>query len=242
MTEVEWNTSTDFRAMLRQLGKRANGRKLRQFRCACCRRRWNQITDPRSRSAIETAERFAVGLVGTREVHQAAADAKCAYADVVAALRVGGSRASPACVAAWAAAGSCKGGVNQWLQGVSQLAQCDAHDVVVKTGRVGQSLWFSERDASWDSWCEYGCKVLRDLFGNPFRPVTLDPVYRTWSGGALVKLARAIYEEGRFADLPVLADALEDAGCTNTDVLTHCRSGSEHVRGCWVVDLLLGKQ
>jgi hypothetical protein len=58
----------------------------------------------------------------------------------------------------------------------------------------------------------------------------------------VLKLSRAIYDDRAFDRLPVLADALEDAGCTDRTILAHCRSGGEHVRGCWVVDLLLGKQ
>jgi hypothetical protein len=67
-------------------------------------------------------------------------------------------------------------------------------------------------------------------------------LWRTHNGGTAIKLAKAIYEERTFDRLPILADALEDAGCDNTDILAHCRSGGEHVRGCWVVDLLLGKK
>jgi hypothetical protein len=62
-----------------------------------------------------------------------------------------------------------------------------------------------------------------------------------WNGGSIPTLARALYEERRFQDLPILADALEEAGCTNHDILTHFRDPGEHVRGCWAVDLLLGK-
>jgi hypothetical protein len=70
------------------------------------------------------------------------------------------------------------------------------------------------------------------------RPVPLD---LAWLTPAVVGIAQRIYEEGDFAALPVLADALEEAGCTDADILTHCRWGGEHVRGCWVVDALLGK-
>jgi hypothetical protein len=83
--------------------------------------------------------------------------------------------------------------------------------------------------------------LLHDVFGNPFRPLDLYPTWLAWNGGTIPKLAQAIYDERRFADLPILADALEEAGCDNADVLAHCRSEGQHVRGCWVVDLLLGK-
>jgi hypothetical protein len=80
------------------------------------------------------------------------------------------------------------------------------------------------------------------LFGNPFRPAALDPAWLAWNDGSVRKMAEAIYEEGRFGDLPILADAPEDAGCADADVLAHCRAPGEHVRGCWVVDLLAGLQ
>jgi hypothetical protein len=84
--------------------------------------------------------------------------------------------------------------------------------------------------------------LLRDIFGNPFRTVTLDPAWLAWNGGTVRKLAQAVYDDRAFDRLPILADALEDAGCTDGEILAHCRSGGEHVRGCWVVDLLLGKE
>jgi hypothetical protein len=83
--------------------------------------------------------------------------------------------------------------------------------------------------------------LVRDIFGNPFRPVTVDPSWVQWKDGTVVQLARSIYDDRRFTDLPILADGLEDSGCTDRDILGHCRSGGDHVRGCWPVDLVLGK-
>jgi hypothetical protein len=87
---------------------------------------------------------------------------------------------------------------------------------------------------------EYGAQIeiLTDIFGNPFRPVAVDPA---WLTSTVVALARGIYEERAFDRMPILADALQDAGCDNEDVLDHCRGPGPHVRGCWVVDMLLGK-
>jgi hypothetical protein len=82
--------------------------------------------------------------------------------------------------------------------------------------------------------------LLRDIFGNLFRPVSLDA---EWLTSTVVALATGIYEERAFDRMPILADALQDAGCTNEDVLNHCRDPSlTHVRGCWVVDLLTGRK
>jgi hypothetical protein len=80
--------------------------------------------------------------------------------------------------------------------------------------------------------------VLRDLFGNPFRPIVLDP---GWLTAYVRTLAQSIYEERTYGHMPILADALQDAGCDNADILDHCRQPGEHVRGCWVLDLILGR-
>jgi hypothetical protein len=80
---------------------------------------------------------------------------------------------------------------------------------------------------------------MRDVVGNPFRPVTFNA---SWQTTTVKTLAQSIYDERRFGDMPILADALEEAGCDNTDILNHCHQPGSHVRGCWVLDLLLGKE
>jgi len=82
------------------------------------------------------------------------------------------------------------------------------------------------------------CHLLRCMFGNPFRPVAFDPSWRT---STVVALAGGVYADRAFDRLPILADALQDAGCENEDILAHCRGSGPHARGCWVVDMLLGK-
>jgi hypothetical protein len=106
-----------------------------------------------------------------------------------------------------------------------------------------ESMGYGERNFSTVSiWQRSQTDLLREIFGPlPFRPVTVHPSWLEWNGGTVVQLARSIYEDRRFQDLPILADALEEAGCTDQDILGHCRSGLDHVRGCWVVDLVLGK-
>jgi hypothetical protein len=89
----------------------------------------------------------------------------------------------------------------------------------------------------------YQAMLLRDIFGPlSFRSVTIDVSWLRWNHGTVSAIARRIYDERAFHDMPILGDALEDAGCTDADILTHCRQPGEHVRGCWVVDLLLGKE
>jgi hypothetical protein len=81
--------------------------------------------------------------------------------------------------------------------------------------------------------------LFRDIFGNPFRPPRPEPGWRTRT---VVALAESIYEGRAFDHLPILTDALEEAGCEAADLLSHCRQPGEHVRGCWVLDLLLAKE
>lgn len=82
-------------------------------------------------------------------------------------------------------------------------------------------------------------RLFNDIFGNPFRPITFDP---RWRSSAVFDLSESIYEERAFDRIPILADALMDAGCANDDIIQHCRGPGPHVKGCWVVDLILGKE
>jgi len=86
------------------------------------------------------------------------------------------------------------------------------------------------------------CQLIREIVGNPFCSVGVDPSWLAWRDRTVEKLAKAIYEEARWPDVPVLADALEEAGCTDVVILQHCREQMAHIRGCWAVNLLLGKQ
>ena len=94
----------------------------------------------------------------------------------------------------------------------------------------------------WRERLEKDLHLLREVFGNPFGPLTIDPLWLAWNGGTVTTLAQSIYDDRAFDRLPIMADALEEAGCTNADILAHCRQPGEHVRGCWVVDLILGKE
>ena len=90
----------------------------------------------------------------------------------------------------------------------------------------------------WLFWAREQARCLRCVIGNPFRPVALNPA---WLTPTVFTLAKNVYDRNEGAPLPILADALQDAGCENPDVLEHCRGEGPHVRGCWVVDMLLGK-
>jgi hypothetical protein len=218
MTEAEWLAGTEpekMLAFLRVIRAQASERKLRLFACACCRRIWRLLSDDRSRKAVMTAERFADGLATRQQLRAARAYAADAYA-----FAQGGPYYAPAAHAACARAAAARA-----IDEVVEAARCAAtHPATRNTEETAQAA------------------LLRDLFGNPFGHVTLNPAWLSWNSGTVARLAQAIYDERRFADLPILADALEEAGCDSADVLAHCRSGGEHVRGCWVVDLLLGRE
>jgi hypothetical protein len=93
--------------------------------------------------------------------------------------------------------------------------------------------------ADWTDEYAAQADLLREIFGNPFRPVAFSPDWRT---DTVMALAAQMYESREFSAMPILADALEDTGCSNKTILEHCRGPGPHVRGCWVVDLVLGQE
>ena len=111
---------------------------------------------------------------------------------------------------------------------------------------VGKPEWATLAESAWDAatlWANqtfHPDQMVREIFGNPFRPT---PGTVSWRSSVAVHIAEGIYAEDSFDHrLPILADALEDAGCTDSKVVEHCRGDGTHVRGCWVVDLILGRQ
>jgi hypothetical protein len=236
MTEAEWMECTDptamFKALYTTTGEpikiifRSSERKLRMFAVACCRRIWHLLPDTWSRQAVEVAERYADALATEEELETAAA-AACSVWDTDV------ERAST------------EGQWNRESRSLLYTAAAAAYNVAIPLGWWGAAPAFVAPDeiareisAQSGAECAAQCVLLRDIFGNPFHAITMTPRWRT---STTVAIAHVIYEDRRFQDLPILADALEDAGCDNVDILTHCRGGGEHVRGCWVVDLLLGK-
>jgi hypothetical protein len=265
MTEAEWLASTDPDRMLEYLSgrpptvrgwlawlgfrqeeqaepdrPRVSARKLRLYACACCRLIGGLLTDERSRQAVEVGERYADGLATDAELRAAQSAAwEAMNALMVDPMSdVGQSRATwkpqtrkvtPRLYAARAAVEVARGAP----EGAVAAAVRAALEVATE--------WGDPKWATQSAGAAVRAALLRELVGNPFRPWGLDPAWLTWRGGTVLRIAQGIYEESRFEELPVLADALEEAGCTDPDVLAHCRGG-EHFRGCWVVDRLLAKQ
>jgi hypothetical protein len=208
--------------MMDHLGDRLTDRKLRLFACAWARRGWHLLGDERSRLAIEVAERFADGLTSPSELLLAHNSAEQAW---VAIPEYTGSRR--------AMRRSTKGRSSEKY--AARVAR-DAADAVVNTARMRAAGVARPKTMS------FLANVLRDLFGpTPLTPVVIASEWLAWNGGAVVALATAIYEDRSTDQLPVLADALEDAGCTDAKILSHLRGPGPHVRGCWVVDLCLSR-
>jgi hypothetical protein len=242
VTEAEWLACTDPRPMLEFLGDQAWDRKRRLFALACCRRIWHVIPHECARreqspepfyKALEAVERDA----DDRETKGEAGKHSLPAGSF--ALNAFGAACEPeTSLVLW----------DQPLRTVSTWASAavapDTETVLVPwwvgrfpTGPAGPAQ-LAEQAAH--------CRLLRDIFGNPFRPAALSPA---WRAPTVVALAQAAYDNRTLpagaldtARLTVLADALEEAGCNNADIGSHLRGPGPHVRGCWVVDLVLGKQ
>jgi hypothetical protein len=231
MTEAEWSKCRELEPMLESLIGRASKRKCLLFQVGCCRRIWHLLTDDRSRRAVEVAEEYADG-------HATAGQ-----------LRTAGNKAENVNWAAWERFNAAKKDKRPLLRealaaraamAVTRMGKYTRQSITGASG-VGITVAQAAAQGVPAQRAEFAAQtdLLRCIFGPlSTRPVTLDP---SWLTSTVTALAQAIYADRAFDRLPILADALEDADCTNQDILSHCRSGGEHVRGCWVVDLLLGR-
>jgi hypothetical protein len=225
-------------------------RKLRLFACACCRRIEHLMKDPRSREAIRLGEQYADGLIGETAARAARSAARAAYNAANRAADEEYDRKpgipSPFCwrkpyqalVAATDAAYAATQVFN--IDGGTARAEMTnalEHERLARprTPVTAQNARAAHKEAD-----QAQAEMLRDLFGNPLRPLAVDPAWLRWNKGVVVKLARSIYDHQTLDQLPILADALEEAGCSDPVILSHCRGPGPHVRGCWVIDLLLG--
>ena len=238
MTEAEWLASADPVPMLRSLAG-ASDRKLRLFACAACRRVWHLFAGEGGRAAVEAAERFADGLATGEELAGALAAAESAF-----------SGSGGAAFAAWGAAAD---GTNFSAAGGAGYAAKEAAQAAAGLPHLptDSSPWewthpedFAAKEGALRAERAHQASLLRDAF-NPFHPASASPA---WQAPQVVALAQAAYDQRELpagtldvARLAILADALEDAGCDQPDLLGHLHGPGPHVRGCWAVDLLLGK-
>jgi hypothetical protein len=208
--------------------EKSSKRKWQLFACACCRRIWHLLAkQPEAfRQLLEMCEQAAEGLITSEQLQDAWESDEIVSADW-----------SDETLAVLAATGEFRG----WhLQSAQQLAaaatgQPDNYDLDPTNPAIAAEL-------------EAQTNLLRCIIGNPFRPVTISPAVLTWHDAVVVRLAQAAYEERYLpagtldnSRLAILADCLEEAGCTSEEILSHLRGPGPHVRGCWAIDLCLGK-
>ena len=245
MTETQWLEGTDLRAMLLHIAEKASMRQARLFAVACCRRAWDHFVDVRSREAVQAVELLADGLADEEDLEavvQRARDAtdpgqgRPCYS--LEALHTPHRHASVA--ASWAI----RSLPDQIMMETARQVARAVGMVAVAAADPGLDLHAVRRVAE-EGEADQQRHLLCDIFRNPFRAMPAVPTAALpWNDGCIVKLAAGIYEERVFTTerMGVLADAMEEAGVTDEDVLGHCRQGGVHVRGCWLVDLLLDKE
>ena len=218
---------------------RPSDRKLRLFACACGALITSLLRDGRCLDALATSERFAVGQADEEELEAARQRAW----EAVEGLQPTVSQEY------FVVAGGAGGEVGKlWPWAARATAEAAAPDAAEAALRVNAAIervgieWAAQGQAIKVILAALGPKVrariLRDIIGNPFRPVTLDP---SWVTPGVARLAQAIFDERAFDRLAELADALEETACTNPEILGHCRRPGRHVRGCWVIDLALAR-
>lgn len=212
MTEAEWLACDNPRTVQAWLGTVETPRKLRLFAVGCCRELWHLLADSRSRGAVEVLERIADGAATDAE--------RLACATAAHSAKDKAAHVAP--------------------RSLMAVAARLAYESVKYAGHVAASnltYYAAETKDLPKGTAVVQANLLRCIFDNPFRPVAIDPEWRT---ATVLELARGIYTDRAWDRPPVLADALEDAGCTHPDVIGHLRGPGPHARGCWVVDLILG--
>jgi hypothetical protein len=216
MTEAEWLACGDPESLRRHVCARASERKLRLFAADCFRNVMRLLPDPRQHQAIATLDELAEGTADPTARRQAAGLSRRAFAEFPSRF----GQPSPIPVD------------DPHFVGLMLYREFMSSSLAHHATRVSAGLADGADER------ERQIFVFRDIFGNPFRPVAFDPAWRT---DTAMSLAQTMYESRDFSAMPILADAFQDAGCTNDDVLNHCRGPGPHVRGCWIVDLVLGK-
>jgi hypothetical protein len=227
MTELEWLACTDPADMLRFLRGRAGDRKLRLFAIACCRHVWHLFDDERSRLAVEASERYVEGMISRDELRRCQSQARAATMDFWRKIRKAPGSLPNAPARQAVAECAAEPLLAARVAGEASTACVWAGSQVLEVMRAAKE---AEK--------AFQCDLLRDLFGNPFRPVAGDP--SAWPPEA-VALAETIYDHRSFERLPELAQVLQEAGCTQADLLSHLRGAGQHARGCWALDRILSK-
>ncbi|MDR3634774.1 MAG: hypothetical protein P4L84_13300 [Isosphaeraceae bacterium] len=264
MTEAKWLAWPDAYDMLEQCRCCAlTERKLRLFACACCRRVWHLLEDDRLRRAIDITEQFA----DSRAIPAQLADARTAAEEFRDAYvsrhwpdedpEYEGEPSKLPSEGRWAVRHAAEAVVHAAARdgddGVPYLhraesvilAACQAVGCAFaeSSGQTEDTFasinaYIRSTQGAEDAERAAQANLLRDIFGNPYRPIAMDP---SWLTPGVLALARAIDEKGAPARMPALGEALQHAGCDQPEILAHCHSAGNHVRGCWVLDAVLGK-
>lgn len=233
MTEAEWLMCEDPTKMLlfikghRAMRKWVKQRKQRLFAVACCLRLRHLLDDERSRRCIEVVERFADAQATSEELQVAETEARDIW------LRAAADDSAFACIQLCAKEVDGLHVSSTAISAVFVRQQREANNPLGPLDGRRRGACPSEERAQ--------CVLIQEIFGNPFRRGAINLEWRAWNDGLLVSMARQMYDRRDFSDMPILADALEESGCLDTDILSHCRQPVEHVRGCWVIDSLLAK-
>jgi hypothetical protein len=231
MTEAEWLAAQKPELMLKFVQEVASDRKLRLFAIACCRQVWPLLTDARSQRAVAIAERFTEQLASQAELDVSWQCGEVALQECIRDNAPHQHGLAYACLAARNSTVSC----SHETARETAAAAARAAGWGFRNGSQDER-YIADRKA-----CERSqADALRDIFGDLFRSVTFVSAWRT---SDVLLLARGIYEEHAFDRMPILADALQDAGCDSNELLNHLRDVSAaHVRGCWALDLVLEKE
>jgi hypothetical protein len=230
MNEEQWLTALAPGPMLDYLDGKASERKLRLIACGCARRSWGLFRYRTPREAVELAERLVDGKATAEE---AAEMMERANASAGAAPMF----EQPAYMAAAATLDESPLAASR---NVCELARQQAAREAAYEVPPGHDEARATELAS-DAEAHALARLVREVIGNPFRLVVINPFWLHASNGIVGSLARLFDEEGRFGELPFLADALQDVGCSDEALLGHLREPLGHVRGCWALDLLLGR-
>jgi hypothetical protein len=201
-------------------------RKKRLYLVGCCRNIWDRMKHKDSRWAVVVAERFADGEAPATEMLQAN-DAARRVSDPLWQWTYGNS-GHRHLERVLKTASAMVGAVNASSAGWALNA---GPNITWAAGSEGSQPVLHEKERQ--------AVLIRCILGNPYRPTTLQPV---WLTSPVLALSRHIYNSRDFSLMPIFADALEEAGCSDVSILDHCRGPGPHTRGCWVLDLILTKE
>jgi hypothetical protein len=237
MIDPEWLHCVDPQKMLSRIGPTASARKLRWFAVACCHQVWPLLTSSRSRNAVAMLEQLLDGPTDPAAFTLPEQLAASELSNPGKPISVHNAYAVHAVLAVCDADAlqAARRAAHAAADAVKHFAKESARRQGEGPARVPGSI--SPGAAARRSQCDW----LRDIFAPPGLPLADVSAWSESRNGLVSRMARAAYLDRTFMDLPVLADALEDAGCADTEILAHLRGPGVHVRGCWAVDLLLGR-